>query len=528
MLKSLRVAFQYLARARKSDAEPQPLPGDEWATLMDAVRRKDFNAISPALRAWCITGHADLANLSLHAVEAGFDSVQIEKLGILFHYYANNVALAFQLAQVFMTRQGPDFDLHVVCLVCLYQNNQFEDALVFLDQVPTAQTHSIARADYWQMVAVIRWAMNDMPRLKEAADRSVALAPQDPAVLQTALGMYVELGELDQVHELLSVLDAMPEAHGYAYSLSLLALTEFERGWVMMEARYDMTESDRYINKGLKPFPRWKGAPLENKRLLVTAEQGLGDTIQMARYLTMLQQQAATCLQVETQPETLTLLQHNFPGMTFVERAWAKAPNLPFDLWVGMMSLPLMLKAWGPNVPGKAGYLTVPPDARDYWAPRVHELCPGAGFKVGLAWSGQPAHRADRRRSVPFELMMRYAESVNATFFALQTKVPDTLPANVINVSEEMLTLADTLALIEQMDLVITVDTSVVHLAGSIGKETWLLLPKRYEWRWGLEGEGNDWYDSVRVLRQETHACWEPVLERVFQQMLPQRLAKQE
>jgi ADP-heptose:LPS heptosyltransferase len=119
--------------------------------------------------------------------------------------------------------------------------------------------------------------------------------------------------------------------------------------------------------------------------------------------------------------------------------------------------------------------------------------------------------------------MMRFASRAQVTFFALQTQVPELLPGNVINVAEELITLADTAALIEQMDLVITVDTSIVHIAGALGKETWLLLPKLYEWRWGLEGEENDWYDSVRVIRQTEHANWAAVLQGVFEHRLPEQ-----
>jgi hypothetical protein len=228
-------------------------------------------------------------------------------------------------------------------------------------------------------------------------------------------------------------------------------------------------------------------------------------------------------IRLEAQPETLTLLQYNFPEIPIIERRAEKIPGWAFDYWAGMMSLPLRLKAWGKDTPGRSGYLRVPPENAQYWTERVEQMNPTRQPKIGLAWSGQPYHRADRRRSIPFEQMMRQVRGVPITFFALQTHVPQVLPANVKNVSEEMITLADTAALIEQMDLVITVDTSVVHIAGALGKTTWLLLPKRYEWRWGLEGEENDWYDSVKVIRQTEHANWAPVLQEVFEHRLSEQ-----
>ena len=124
--------------------------------------------------------------------------------------------------------------------------------------------------------------------------------------------------------------------------------------------------------------------------------------------------------------------------------------------------------------------------------------------------------------------MMKVVRACDATFFALQTHVPEIHPVNLINVSDEMVTLADTAALIAEMDWVITVDTSVVHLAGAIGKEAWLLLPYRYEWRWSLDGESNRWYGSVSVLRQQRIGDWDGLLDDVFEQRLPQRRQKKE
>ena len=148
---------------------------------------------------------------------------------------------------------------------------------------------------------------------------------------------------------------------------------------------------------------------------------------------------------------------------------------------------------------------------------RLAELAGGDAPRIGLAWSGNPTHRADRRRSIPFGHIARVVrDHPLLRFFALQTSVPDSCPANLVNVSEEMVTLADTAALIAEMDLVITVDTSIVHIAGALGKTAWLLLPHRYEWRWSLAGETNNWYASVRVIRQQRIGDWDSVLEEAF------------
>jgi len=310
---------------------------------------------------------------------------------------------------------------------------------------------------------------------------------------------------------------------GFALAIVDLAQDNYERGFELLELRYQMTEASRYVNPALFPLRRWQGEPPAGNVLLLSSEQGFGDTVQMARYLPELQQIGFRRLVMEAQPESLTLLQFNFPEIDFVIQKWREVPARAFDCWTGLVSLPHLLKTTTSNVPGQSGYLHVPPENEAYWRARVAELTTGKRLRIGLAWSGFPGHRADRRRSIPFPRMMDAIRDQDVDFFALQTHVPPGFPENLINVSEELVTLSDTAALIAEMDLVIAVDTSVVHLAGAIGKETWLLLPYRYEWRWGLEGEGNHWYDSVKVLRQARRGDWDGLLEDVFGKRLPAR-----
>ena len=180
------------------------------------------------------------------------------------------------------------------------------------------------------------------------------------------------------------------------------------------------------------------------------------------------------------------------------------------------MSLPFHFNTTATNVPAVDGYLSVPKEQAAYWRTRVHSLAEGAKLRVGLAWSGNPGHRADKRRSMSFELICSLVrEHSNIRFFSLQTHVPAGHPVNMVDIADELLTLADTAAVMAEMDLVISVDTSAIHLAGALGYPAWLLLPYRYEWRWGLEGVANAWYSSVRVYRQELHGAWPELLDTV-------------
>lgn len=494
----------------------------EWSALKAALVSRELIQISPCMMAWSKLPECAWSFLSQEAQRLEYTGADLDKLVVLFENYTDNIAVAFPKAQEYIEKYGFDADMHIISVNILYRTNQFEDALRYLGNHAEVEATLRDRADYWQMVGVIRWSMNHMEALESAVDRVVALAPDHGAIIQTALGMYVELGALEKIEHWRAVVANRPDWQGYAHSLIRLSLGEMEDGWRQMELRYDFDEAHRFINLGLKSYPRWTGEDLNGCTLLVSGEQGLGDVIQMARYLPELKGCGAKLVRMEVQPEALTLLQHSFPDIPMVERVHGVKPAIEFDKWVAMMSLPHCLGMWGKNTPGQAGYLQVPLENADYWIERVKKLNPSKLPKIGLAWSGNPEHRADRRRSIPFAMMMAQVRSVNAIFFALQTKVPDVMPPNVANVTEELITLADTAALVEQMDLVITVDTSVVHVAGALGKQTWLLLPKRYEWRWGLEGEENDWYDSVTVIRQAEHAKWQPVLMDVFERRLPQ------
>ena len=494
-----------------------------WTAMEEAVRGGNLKAVFDQLPAWSELPEADIANLTEVLGRVGVSAQELARIEIFFEYHVRKIDIAFARAQIYMDQHGFDQDMHVVSLMCFYQNNQFEDALTYLDRVDEAEVSTMKRGDYWAVRAAILGSNNQLQRAQAAMDQALEFDPDNGAIASTALGFYIEMGAQEKVDKLRSKV-----TDGYSYALSLLALGECEQGFRHAEARYDCSEAHRFINLGLKPYPRWQGESIAGLRLLVSAEQGLGDTVQMARYFPSLLSLGAREIIFESQPEALPLMQYNFPEISMVERKWGTKPPQDFDIWTSAMSLPYLLQAWGGNIPGKSGYLGAPSENVDYWKSRVAKLVSRKRPKIGLAWSGQAAHRADRRRSIPFLQIMQKVSNIPAYFFALQTQIAQVLPANVTNVSEEMLTLADTAALIEQMDLVITVDTSVVHVAGALGKETWLLLPKRYEWRWGMEGEENDWYDAVKVIRQTEHSNWEPVLRDVFEYRLRERFDFQE
>lgn len=512
-----------------SDAgESQPAPSVLAAEVENAVNNRD----TPFLQNWLQTLlRADskspaFQSLMQAVTQNDWPKHDIDKLEIFGLFYQGNLTAAFERASKYTTAPNFDPDLFIIAAFSLFHSGAFEEAYRVLALGSPYAALLDGRSDFAIVATLISQAANVPDALKRYIDLAWRLAPTDPAVALNAYAIYFELGDMpafDAVRQAFRRGDYSLEQTGFALAVVELAQDHYEEGFRLFEERYKMTEAPRYLNSGLFALPRWQGEDLASKHLLISAEQGLGDTIQMARYLPELNRLGAAGVVMETQPETLTLLQHNFPHIQMVERKYGIAPALHFDLWVGAMSLPTLLGTSASTVPGQASYLHVPPEAAGYWRTRVTELARANRPKIGLAWSGQPTHRSDRRRSIPFAQMMQVVRACDASFFALQTHVPEIHPANLISISDEMVTLADTAALIAEMDWVITVDTSVVHLAGAIGKEAWLLLPYRYEWRWSLNGESNHWYDSVKVLRQQRLGDWDGVLADVFDRRLPQR-----
>lgn len=501
----------------KSNAELKVLRTTIPEDLLFAISTRDFSQIGPLLEAWTkgskVVGGAE--SVRVVAEQHGWFGDELEKLTAYTHYYSGEFHEAFERSKKFVDGDNFDPDMLVISAYSLYLLNYFELAYNAVNKADSHGNLFADRADFQMVKSLVCWSIGDMAQAAEAANKSLDLVPNDSMILQNALGIFIEVGDQERIAQVVAKLESM-SCTGHAFGICLCALGDYRRGYTYMESRYSIYDVGRYFNPALLSLSRWQGESLVGRRLLLSAEQGLGDTIQMARFIPEMISLTKGKLAIETQPETVGLLQDNFPEIEVMPRGYDVRPNTDFDLWVGMMSLPHLLNTVEVGIPGCDGYLKAPREATDYWAQRVQELGGSSVPKIGIAWSGQPMHRNDRRRSIPMEVFFSFLPKDGAIFFALQTFVPDGLPGNVVRLTDELIGLADTAALIEQLDLVITVDTSVVHLSGALNRPTWLLLPHRYEWRWGLEGEHNDWYGSVTVLRQHAHGAWSELLEEVF------------
>lgn len=273
--------------------------------------------------------------------------------------------------------------------------------------------------------------------------------------------------------------------------LCRLLLGDFDAGWRDYESRRP---------PGHPPWPE----SLAGKTVLLQAEQGLGDAMMFCRYAPMVKALGATVLlQV---PPTLTRLMGTLAGVDAIVST--DAP--PHDLACPLMSLPLALGGAVPAAP----YLSADPALVAQWS----ALLPADNRpKIGLVWSGNNDHPNDRNRSIPLARFARLMTG-ESHFVALQTEIrPEDEAAlrDILIPDAERIDFADTAALVALMDVVVTVDTSVAHLAGAMGKPVWILLPHDPDWRWMLGREDSPWYPSARLFRQPAPGEWDPVLDRV-------------
>lgn len=305
------------------------------------------------------------------------------------------------------------------------------------------------------------------------------------------------------------------EAH-FNLSMALLLTGNFREGWSEFEWRW------RTARLSLRPLaqPLWDGSDLEGRTLLLHAEAGLGDTLQFIRYAPLIARRGGRVI-VECQPPLKRLLTRMDRGIVVFTRGESLPP---FDVHAPLMSLPKLFSTTLETIPSDTPYLTVYPDESALWRER---LAANPGFKVGLVWSGDPrkhdpeCRRVDQRRSLLLAAYQPLAKTPGVQFYSLQkgeaaeqTRQPPT-GLSLIDYTDSLQDFADTAALVANLDLVISVDTSVAHLAGALRKPVWLLSRYNGCWRWLTERIDTPWYPTMRIFRQETPGYWDDVMLNV-------------
>lgn len=336
---------------------------------------------------------------------------------------------------------------------------------------------------------------------------AISLQPQySEAMVNDGLS-YREEGQFDLAAERLrQAVDAHPKNANARISLAMLRMLrgDIDGGLPDYEWRLALPGARP---KAL-PGELWRGGPLEGRRLFVYAEQGLGDTIQYLRYLKPLAMRRPGGISVQVQPGLQRLVELNFPYVDVVRAAPAA------DFHCALMSLPLLLAyPFGREEPP---YLVAPADQVEAFKARFAQY---EGLKVGLVWAGNTAHKYDYSRSMSAEALAPIFKVAGSRFFSLQigAKPADAriVKADMIDLAKDVSNMTATAAAIAALDLVIGVDTSLVHLAGALGTPVWTLLASVPDWRWGLGTDATPIYRSMRLFRQRQRRDWAGVVGEV-------------
>ncbi len=362
-------------------------------------------------------------------------------------------------------------------------------------------------------------ALQDLGRLDEAQACFERALQSEPRRSEFLLNLGTVFKDKGLVAEALPWYERSLAAQpGYAQALcsrgtALLSLGRFAEGWAGYEHRVGCSQ----FNTLKFPQPRWDGSPPGERRLLVHCEQGFGDTLQFIRYVPLVRQIDPRAM-VAAQTELLPLLEASGFGPLLAK----EQPLPPFDVHVPLMSLPHVFGTEVETVPADVPYLHAAPDLVAKW--REH-LATQPGFRVGIAWQGRRAFRGDALRSMPLARFEPLARVAGVRLFSLQ-KGPGSEQVAEMGDRFEVIDLAsgldysggafmDTAAVMKSLDLVVTSDTAIAHLAGGLGVRVWVPLSFAPDWRWMYGREDSPWYPTMRLFRQRVLGQWDEVFERM-------------
>ncbi len=385
-----------------------------------------------------------------------------------------------------------------------------------LELMQRSLTHGIETPAYLCNICEIYRILGRLDEALVAGRRAAALAPTDPHCLQNLAIIHCQRLDLDAAldcaNEALRIDPGMPGAH-FARAEALLLRGNWAAGFDEYEWRFKLGGAAPLMPKTTKP--QWDGQP-SNGTLLLVADQGFGDVVQFCRYIPWAAQRCAR-ITVACSSEMAPLVRQLHPGLHLFQH-WDDCP--PYEVFCALSGLPRLHGTRPDNVPAATTYLKADPQRVEIWRARLDRLSPPGYWRVGLVWAGGPKHNNDRIRSANLAAFAPLGALQGIALVSLQ-KGPATAQAGsyfgrapLINIGPEIVDLEDTMAILDCLDVSVTVDTSVGHLAGAMGRPAWIMLPRSPDWRWLLGRADSPWYRSLRLFRQSTLLRWqEPVAE---------------
>jgi hypothetical protein len=389
--------------------------------------------------------------------------------------------------------------------------NRAEEALASFDRAIAL------KPDYAEAYYNRGNALRDLTRHRDALasyEQAIALKPKYADAYNNYGAAQRELKRPEQALASYEQAIALQPDHAEAHlnhAFCLLQLGRFEQGWREHEWRNKLGEG-----AAVRPYPQplWLGdEDIAGKTLFIHWEQGFGDTIQFSRFAKLAQARGARVVMAVQQP-LCALLRGLGSAIRVVSPQEVPADC---DYRCPTLSLPLALRTTLAAIPAEPSYLSADAELRAAWSAR---LAPKRRPRIGLVWSGSTKHKNDRNRSMEFEQLLPLLDA-DAEWICLQREIRENDGAalrqdgRVAFFGDDLGDFSDTAALLDLMDLVITIDTSVAHLAGAMGKPVWILLPFNPDWRWLLDRDDSPWYPSARLFRQQRIGDWAAVVERV-------------
>lgn len=446
---------------------------------------------------------AEIEPLLAVAAAANPDHPGLLRTAADFHLRRKSYALALRAFE-----RLHDLQVHEPALLlnhgfCLEHTGAVEKSVALYRQALAA------RRDFMEAhvdLSGVLWRVEDFEGALAHAQAAVDLAPGNAYAVRILGTAHLNLNRLDaaQVH-LRRSLELLP---GFSLAeidlaFTLLLAGHLDEGWKFYARRWRDTERMKrpaFYDPGLE----WKGRraqPLQGRRIAVYAEQGLGDVIQFIRYVRELQADGATVFGV-VQPELVSLVEHSFPDVLCLTRDRV----LQADYHVALLDLPMHYGTTMADIPAAMPYLRAPAAKVDEWARRMP---PANGrLRVGLAWSGSLQQVNNNNRATRLSQLVPLLEMPGLQCFSLQKgdcgAFTDVMPSGgrLVDLTGEWADFSDSAAMLENLDLVVTVDTSIAHLAGAMGKECWVMLAPNADWRWLLEREDSPWYPTLRLFRR--------------------------
>ncbi len=410
---------------------------------------------------------------------------------------------------------GDKADIFFNLAKCYQDKGVYEEAVALFSKSVTLKPE--LRGAYVN-IADIFWKK----KRKDEAEKYYRLVSED----ETALMLYFNNAGLKMLSKkifdkalryfdiALTVQKDNPEIH-YNKSHIYLLTGNLKKGW----AEYEWREKRKDFPQREFSKPPLSSIDIFGKKILVYDEQGIGDSIQFFRYIPLLKKNNATVIF-----ECYQVMECLYKGFDFIDiliQNNKKEPQIDYDYRISLPSLPNYFGTTLDSIPDGVPYLFADKNLSGLWQKKIRD---NEDFKVGLVWAGSPSHKNDKNRSCKLEKFSTLFKIANTDFYSLQkgNAVEEAIQfnKNIKILNEEIKTLSDTAAIIDNLDLIITVDTSVAHLAGAMGKDVWVLLPYLPDWRWLENRSDSPWYPSMKLFRQSKQGDWESVIKKVHSELI--------